>query len=570
MKKLISTIFLIILVSGCSSTGNVFSSKKVTSEYTLKSGGELKELQKELVVKHVELHFEVFPKKKKLAGKAIYTFETNKSLTKMSLDLDRDFTINQIKYNNQVLVIDNYQNPQGELIITMPEQSDKIFTLSIDYEGKPHVAKRAPWDGGFVWSKTPDGHDWIATAVQLQGCDLFWPCIDHPLVEPETADIYITVDKTLVAASNGILQGVKELNNKKTYHWRTLTPINNYAFSLNIGPYEEIKDTYQSIYGNTLDLVYYHLPRQDDKPKKLFAEIPVMLDFFERVIGPFPFSQDKVGIVETPHLGMEHQTINAYGNNYRKTGFGFDQLLQHEFAHEWFANQLTNNNPDHMWLQEGFGSYMQPLFAQYLQGERGYLGYLKNSREGLINKFPLVSNKAQTIEEVYGKDKGPSGDIYAKGSLVLHTLRQLIGDQFFFTSIRELVYGTADPKPGNFKPRISDTQEFIQIVNDVTGKDYQWFFDVYVFQAPLPILEQERENSQIRLNWKTENDLSFPMPLDVSINGEIKTLAMQSKELLIVHPKDIVIIDPMSKILRQEKAIDDFQAYKKKNEKKQK
>ncbi|MGJ8664587.1 MAG: M1 family metallopeptidase, partial [Marinicella sp.] len=416
-------------------------------------------------------------------------------------------------------------------------------------------------------SNTDDGQDWIATAVQGGGCDLFWPCIDNPLVEPEAADIYFTVDKHLVAASNGRLQSVTESNDRKTFHWRTENSINNYAISVNIGPYELLKSTYQSNFGNTLDLVYYYVPRKDDKTQQLFSEIPRMLAFFEQMIGPYPFANDKVGIVDTPHMGMEHQTINGYGNGFKKSGYGFDTILQHEFAHEWFANQLTNNNLDHLWLHEGFGTYMQPLYAQYLAGERPYQSYLHDLRKGIVNKFPLVSNKVLNDDQVYNDAKGPGQDLYQKGALVLHTLRQLIGDDAFFTATRELVYGMKDPKPGMFKPRLSDTNEFIELVNKTTGKDFQWFFDVYLFQAELPILEQTRAQSKLMLNWKAPNDSAFPMPLEVSINGVVSTLAMTKAEELAVTLKDIVIIDPMSKILRQEKAIDAYQDYEKENKK---
>jgi aminopeptidase N len=564
MYHRITTFLLFILISSCASFNKPISNESTvltTSDYTLKTGGKLALLQQGLSEKHIDLHFEILPKTKQIRGEATLTLKTIKPITKLSLDLDRVFKISQVKYNKQVLSIDNYQNPNGELIISLPETATSTFTISISYEGTPLEAKNAPWDGGFVWSKTDNGQDWIATAVQGQGCDLFWPCIDNPRVEPELADIYITVDKSLVAASNGVLQNVSESGQTKTFHWRTLTSINDYAISLNIGPFQLITEQYQSIFGNTLDLAYYHLPRKDDKPAQLFSELPIMLDFFERVIGPYPFSNDKVGIVETPHLGMEHQTINAYGNNYKKNGYGFDTLLQHEFAHEWFGNQLTNNNNDHMWLHEGLGSYMQPLFAEYLHGERAYQSYLQDLREKIRNKFPLVSNKVLTDEEVYNSEKGPGGDLYVKGALIQHTLRQLMGDQQFFTVIREIVYGTANPKPGNFKPRLSDTNEFIDIVNRVSGKDYQWFFDVYFFQAQLPYLKKTRDSSKVTLQWVVENNRPFPMPVEASINGQTQTLLMNSKETLLVSPEDIVIIDPMSKVLRQERAIDDYRQY---------
>ncbi|MGJ8664200.1 MAG: M1 family metallopeptidase [Marinicella sp.] len=556
------SILMLFFVAGCSTTGQLASKPKITSDYTIKMGGELTQLQQGLIIKHVELHFDVFPENKKISGKTIYTIETLKPITKMSLDLDAVFNIQEITFNQKQLPVESYQNPNGELVIELPQEVMGQFNLTVVYEGTPYVAKRPPWEGGFVWSKTEGGEDWVATVVWGGGCDLFWPCIDNPQVEPERADIYITVDKNLVAASNGLLQSVTELNERKTYHWRTLNSINNYAISFNIGPFELITDTFESIYGNSFDLVYYHLPRNDNKAQQLFDEIPVMLNFYERMIGPYPFANEKVGVVDSPHLGMEHQTINAYGNNYKKDGYGFDFILYHEFSHEYFGNQLTNENYDDLWLHEGFGSYMQPLFAQYSSGERAFQSYLHSHRKNLKNQFPLVSDKVLNNDQVYKSEIGPASDVYSKGALVVHTLRELIGDPAFFSVTSEVVYGTSDPKPGKFQPRFSTTKEFIQIVNKITGKDYQWFFDVYLYQAELPILEQKREQAKLILNWKAPNDFTFPMPLEVSINGEVITLDMASPQELAITPKDVVIIDPMSKILRQEKAIDAYQVYK--------
>lgn len=104
---------------------------------------------------------------------------------------------------------------------------------------------------------------------------------------------------------------------------------------------------------------------------------------------------------------MEHQTLNAYGNGYRKDGYGFDRLLQHEFAHEWFGNQVTNADWDDMWLHEAFGSYMQPLYSQYLEGDMDYFSWLHNLRLKVRNQHPIVSGSNKTEEQVYAGSTGP-------------------------------------------------------------------------------------------------------------------------------------------------------------------
>jgi aminopeptidase N len=326
-------------------------------------------------------------------------------------------------------------------------------------------------------------------------------------------------------------------------------------------------------------LQLYYLPQNEQKAKQLFAEFTPMLDFFESTIGPYPFGDEKVGVVETPHLGMEHQTINAYGNKYEKAAYGYDWLLQHEFSHEWFGNQLTNENWDHMWLHESLGTYMQPLYLQYLRGDREFYATLMEERQRVINKAAIVSGKQRTEEEVYDdKRGGPGIDIYVKGSLVLDTLRNLIGDEAFFRAVRMEVYGTDTPRPGNFAPRFGDTAEFIAAVNKAAGRDLSWFFDVYLYQAALPELVATQTGERLDLAWKTTGQKPFPMPLEVRIHhplagtglpgagqaDELVKLPMDGGKASIVLPAGAsYTLDPHSKILRRAEQIEVYQQFMK-------
>ena len=547
-------------LSACSSTESSDVVKATESTpYSLKSGGQVAPLQQGLTVEHADLTFAFDFDNKILMGTTTLTLKGEGSRSAFSVDLDRVFTVNSVAVNGESLAASQYRNVGGELQITPYSEVTLPLTVTISYEGQPRIPVRAPWDGGVMWEKTPEGANWLATAVQGEGCDLFWPCIDQPHGEPNQTDLHIQVPKPLVAASNGVLVDVTDNGDTRTYHWQTRSAHNTYGIALNIAPYEKLETTYSSIYGNTYPIVYYHLPGNEQQAKILFDEIPTMLTFFERVIGPYPFGNEKVGVAQTPHLGMEHQTINAYGNEYKKDEFGFDWLLQHEFAHEYFGNQVTNDNWDHMWIHEGLGSYMQPLFAQYLSGDVAYMTYLNNQRKGLINTHPIVSNKLMEVEQVYERGVGPALDIYYKGSWIMHTLRNLIGDDAFFSAVRELVYGTDQPKPGNFTTIYRNTQDFIEIVNRRTGKDLSWFFDVYLYQPKLPKLVETRTEDSVTFSWNTPQNLPFPMPLEVSVNGEVQVLDITSPKTITVTPFDVVIADPNSKVLRYEARYDNKQ-----------
>jgi aminopeptidase N len=555
----------ILALNGAASAQEPAAKPIVTSPLSFDTGGAIPAQQAALSFEHADLSFTIIPDRKALEGRAVLTLKARSALDRIVLDLDRVFVIRAIALDGKALKPSAWSNPEGRLTI-MPSRKlskDQSVTVAITYDGIPHEAKRAPWDGGFVWSKTETGEPWIATAVQGEGCDLFWPCIDYPTGEPKRVDLHITVPAPLVAPANGIFLGMTEKDGWRTYNWRARSP-NTYAIALNAGPYEELSATYKSRFGDSFPIQYWYLKGREEKAKALFAEFTPMIDFFEQMIGPYPFRDEKMGVVETPHLGMEHQTINAYGNNYARDAYGFDWLLQHEFAHEWFGNQLTDLDNDDMWLHEGFGSYMQPLYSQWLHGDMDYMARLNAQRAGIRNKSPIVSGKPLREDDVYNPDRGPGNDIYAKASNVLHTLRTLIGDEAFFKATRLIVYGRDDPRPGNFTPRFASTQDFVKTVNQVTGKDYGWFFDAYLYEAMPPELVETREGGDLILRWKTPNDRPFPMPVEVKVGGQILSLPMANGAgRLALGDATPVIIDPASKILRRQPHVEAFRAWQK-------
>lgn len=513
--------------------------------------------QEAVAFEHADLSFKVIPATRSLEGDARLTFKAKAPLTAVVLDLDRNYSVARVEVDGQAVPASAWSNPEGRMRIALPQPvaADGRVIVRVVYSGKPHVATRAPWDGGFVWAKAPTGEPWVASAVQGEGCDLLWPCIDHPQGEPALVDEHITVPAPLVAPGNGLAVGMDERDGWRTYHWRARDP-DTYAITLNVGPYQAITGQYRSRYGNTVPLAFWHLKGNEDKAKGLFDEFSRMLEFFEAVIGPYPFGDEKMGVVETPHLGMEHQTINAYGNDYKNDKYGYDWLLQHEFSHEWFGNQLTNADWDDMWLHEGFGSYMQPLYLQFLRGQMDYHAALLDQRAALTNKVPIVLGRTRTEEAVYNREQGSGLDIYYKGSLMLHTLRGLIGDAAFFDSIRQLVYGTSTPRPGNFEPRYGTTREYIDIVNRLTGKDYGWFFDVYLYKAALPELIAERDATGLALRWKAPDDLPFPMPVQVRLggnDGKVVDVPMRGGQGHVDLPAGTpYTLDPDSRLLREE------------------
>lgn len=537
---------------------------KFITAQTRKQGGPMPAEQMALVFDHLDHALMVFPAEKRIEGVTTLSFSTKAPIRTVILDLYPKYKIAAIFIDGKVVPPSSYSNPEGQLRITLaaPFAAGAKFTVQVVYSGTPPLAKRPPWEGGTTWTTTPDGKDpWIDTSLWGGGCDLLYPCLDHPTLKPATTDLHYTVPTGLMAPGNGALVSQIEKDGWTTWNWHARS-IHTYGSVLNVGPYKVLAGDYKSRFGNTIPMRLYYIPGEEKDAADLFSEFPQTLDFWENVIGPYPWADQKMGVVRVPFSGLENQTLIGHSGRYEKTAFGWNWLLNHEFAHEWFANQLSNANYDDLWLHEGLGSYAQPLIAEYLGGELDYMAQLRSQRNGIRNEQPLVTGRERSEKEVYADSGGPRGDIYPKGSWVAHTLRKLIGDDAFFTSIRTLVYGRPDPRPGNFTPQFGTTQGFLQIVNRVTGKDYKWFFDVYFYQAALPKVVSTRENGMLKVRWEVPGNLPFPMPLEVRVDGKIVTLLMTNGTGETPAAAQAgVTIDPSSKILRQLNALDAFQAW---------
>jgi aminopeptidase N len=537
---------------------------KFITEQTRKMGGERPPEEMALVFDHLDLALKVFPEQKRIEGDVTLDLHTKAQIGTLYLDLFPKFTIAAIYLNGKKLAPGSYSNPEGQLRIALakPFEAGAKFSARVVYSGTPPLAKRPPWEGGTTWGTTPDGKSpWIDTSLWGGGCDLLYPCLDHPTLKPATSDLHYTVPAGLMAPGNGSLVSKVDKDGWTTWNWHARS-IHTYGSVLDVGPYKVMEGEYKSRFGNTIPMRFYYLPGEEKQAAEFFAEFPQTLTFWEAVIGPYPWADQKMGVIRVPFSGLENQTLNGYSNDYPKTPYGWDSLMNHEFSHEWFANQLSNANYDDLWLHEGLGSYMQPLLGEFLGGEMDYMALLKSQRAGIRNEQPLVTGRERPEKEVYADPTGPRGDIYPKGSWIAYTLRGLIGDEAFFKSIRTLVYGRPDPKPGNFTPQFGSTQGFLKIVNNVTGKDYKWFFDAYFYRAALPKLVSVREGGMLKVHWQTPDNLPFPMPLEVRVDGKIVTLPMtDGSGETPASEWSAVTIDPNSKILMQSDAIDKYQAW---------
>ena len=530
------------------------------------SGGVLHEEQAAYDVLHYGLDLRVDPEAKRIDGRLLLRAamtEREDASQAIRLHLDPRLSVEKVVGGDREL---SFTHDDG--VVRIDDRSflggfgeADVFELVVHYGGTPRVAPRPPWNGGFTWAETADGSPWIATSCQGEGADLWWPCKDHPSDEADSMSINVTVPDPLVVATNGrFVAKEAEEDGWTTWRWHVSTPINNYGVALNIAPYREIRRDFESTAGDVFPVSYWVLPENYEKGQVLYEEIVKHLHWFETVYGPYPFRGDKYGVAETPHLGMEHQTIIAYGNEYRGNIWGpkkwnFDSLHHHELAHEWWANLVTARSWEDMWIHEGFGTYAQALYVEHLHGEDAYHEQMAYYDRRHGNKGPVAPRRTMDTKEVYFGSRGdsPGGDIYNKGACVLHSLRWLVGKDTLLKTLRRIAY----PDPALEKTtdgsacRFSDTDEVLAIAETHTGRELDWFFDVYLRQPKLPVLRHEVEGDTLAVWWEVPDDLPFPMPVELVLDGDAQRLEMPATGRVTVALEGRSFeLDPKRKLLR--------------------
>jgi aminopeptidase N len=379
-------------------------------------------------------------------------------------------------------------------------------TVTVAYSGHPMIAKRPPWDDGFTFTKDSTGHAWVAVTAEGTGGKIFFPAKDHPSDEPdEGVDLIVAVPKDLVVAGPGKLVDVKQQGDRKQFHWQTNYPINNYSIVFNVGDYEVVSRDYTTVDGHHVPMQFYVLKEHAAQAAHLLEMMAFSAQIKEKYFGEYPWVKDKIGLVETPHLGMEHQTMNAYGNKFHYTKIGgkdFDWLMNHEFGHEWWGNKVTAGDWADYWIHEGIGSFGDALYTRDLEGEIAYEKIFQGYAPRILNDKPVVMGKDIEEEEAYHPD------IYAKGAFFMHTLRYVLGDSVFFPALKRL----ATDSEYTYTHTVNTT-DVERLFSRAAGKDLSPLFHLYLYTTD----KLEIHVRQLTANrWKLElANIDMPLPVDV-------------------------------------------------------
>ncbi|MFC6103298.1 M1 family metallopeptidase [Olivibacter domesticus] len=476
--------------------------------------GTLTPLRTSYDIKYYHLDVKVDIDNKFISGSNLFKFEAVTDFKKLQFDLFANLKVEKVVYHGQAIPFTREFNA---VFVNFPTEIKEgaLDSMQVFYSGNPQVAKRAPWDGGFVFSKDSKGKPWVATACQGLGASVWWPTKDHQADEVDSMLISIRVPKGLSDVSNGRL--VKKTNHKDGYtqfDWFVSNPINNYSVSVNIGDYVNFTDTYQGEKG-ALDLSYWVLRENEAKAKKFFpTNVIPMLKAFEHWFGPYPFYEDSYKLVDVPYTGMEHQSAVTYGNGYANgyrgrdasdTGWGmkWDFIIVHESGHEWFGNNITSKDLADMWIHESFTNYSEALFVDYNYGKEAGEAYVHGIRSGIQNDNP--------VQGPYGVNQEGSGDMYPKGGVLLNMIRTIINND---EQWRQILRGLNK----TFYHQTVNYEDIVNFISEQSGKNLNPVFDQYIKHTNIPTLEFRFKENKLYSRWIADV-ADFSMPVKVRVKG---------------------------------------------------
>lgn len=499
---------------------------------TLTSGGKLKPEQAIMDVRHYAIALNVDFDQRFIEGYTTIDVIMAKPTNVLLFDLLDSLNVHSVLVNGSKKPFD-YKNNLITIHLDKELPAGKA-SVKVFYGGKPHVARRPPWDDGFIWTKDSTGHQWMAITAEGTGGKLYFPCKDHPSDEPnEGVDMFITVPKDLVVAGPGLLQKISKHDNTATYHWKTNYTINNYSILFNAGDYTVVSRPYTTIDGHHVPIQFYVLKEHDNKAEHHLDIFEKTIHEQEKYFGEYPWVKEKIGIVETPHLGMEHQTMNAYGNKFRYTKVGgedYDGLMHHEFGHEWWGNKVTAKDWADYWIHEGICTYGDALYIREFEGEAAYIKYFKTRVFfGIKNDLPIIMGKDIDEEKAY------NSDIYPKGAFFMHTLRYIMGDSLFFPTLKGFV---TDPK--YTYNNLAGTEDVEQYFTKAYGHDLKPLFDLYLYTTDkLNIHVKTLPGDKYLVQLE---NMGMPLPIDIITDGGTKRYIVD-KNGVTISSKTLPMID---------------------------
>jgi len=481
---------------------------------------------------------------------------TADNLSQFFLDLHDTLRVDSVRTMGSRPARLTFTRQNNRLIITLnePLARNAATQVLVYYQGVPPNSTNS--NASFVFgTHGPRREPVIWSLSEPYGARDWFPCKDTPCDKADSSDVWLTADRFFVSVSNGRLEGVTDNpDNTRTYRWRNRYPIAHYLISVAMSNYQLYQQTYRPSPRDTMPVTHYVYPEAlTDRLRATLDETTRMLDVFSQYFGPYPFRAEKYGHAQFGWGGgMEHQTISSMGQ------FNTD-LMAHELAHQWFGDAITTRTWEHIWLNEGFASYAEALYREATGGQAAYRAVMNaNFTRARRARGTLLVQDITSPASIFDGDR-----TYAKGAVVLHMLRGVVGDPMFREILRgyassRLLYGTAV------------TEDFQRVAEQVYGRPLGYFFRQWIYGENYPAYQVNWSSQEAGANrWTlrlriqqstgTSNPTFFTMPVPIRITttagdttlSVFNNSADQTVEIAVRGRPTALALDPDNWILKQ-------------------
>jgi aminopeptidase N len=493
--------------------------------------------------RYYALQLNVHPTTKSIDGTAIIRVTViDGPLAHLDLDLQEAMIITSVREGDATLHVSRDRGV-ARVDLTRPYQTGEDITISIDYYGAPITA-------AFHF-------DAVATLPMIwtlsapYGARTWWPCKDYPEDKADSVDIRISIPTPLRPVCNGTLRSSRLENGIVSAWWRERHPISTYLVSLAAHPYAFYSDWYHPQPGldqsgsgkaapDSMEIQFYNFVSSQASVRAVQAKVKDMIAGFAERFGEYPFLDEKYGHAEFLFSGgMENQTITGLGSNAYS-----ESVIAHELGHQWWGDAVTCADYHDIWLNEGFGTYCEALWAEISSGAPAYRA-----------KMDFTANYGPGT--VYVDDVGDGSRIYDqqlsyyKGSWVVHMLRHVVGDGNFFRSLKEY--------RRRYEGGAVTTDSLRIVAEEISGRDLQPFFRQWIRGERYPVYRYDWSSEASGGGWDLTVRLRqmqdwqlFTMPVDIRVttSGGSQTLVLENSSadttyvLHLDHIPREVTLDP--------------------------
>ncbi len=452
-------------------------------------------------VKYHRLELDVDPSQAQISGDITTYFEAKEAMTEITFDLADNMTVSQVLQRGNSLAF--AQNTDDELVITLPitQNQGVLDSLTISYSGNPISSGFGSFE-----QTTHAGDPIIWTLSEPYGAKGWWPCKQDLIDKIDSIDVHITTpefnpsNEAYVAVSNGLEISQSVTNSERVTHFKHGHPIPAYLIAIAVTNYEIYSHQVPNN-GNPFDIINYVYP-ESLVSAQASTEVTVdIMNIFTDLFEEYPFSDEKYGHAQFGWGGgMEHTTVSFMGSFSRG-------LIAHELAHQWFGNKITCGSWKDIWLNEGFATYLSGLVIENLDGEASFKAW----RQQKVNNITSQPSGAVylTDQDTTSVNRIFSGRLsYNKGSMVLHMLRQKLGDTDFYQGLQDYL-DTPDLAFDYAK-----TQDFNDVVEASTGENLDEFFNDWIYNQGYPSynVNWNQNGNQLKLTvsqTQSHNSVSF-------------------------------------------------------------